>query len=130
MPFRALRMALAPLIAINIPQCGNRASFIPHCGIKPIFRGSRVHLLERLAQGGDGQLGVSPGIAGHGRTVGEVEAFVAERAVPVVDGAGLRGNAHGRDAQGAGGSVRALEEWAEVCRVRTTLTTYMEAILQ
>jgi len=29
-----------------------------------------------------------------------------------------------------GGSVRKLEEWAEVCRVRTALTTYLEAILQ
>lgn len=29
-----------------------------------------------------------------------------------------------------GGSVRALESWAEVCRVRRTLTTYLEAILQ
>jgi hypothetical protein len=29
-----------------------------------------------------------------------------------------------------GGSLRALEEWAEVCRIRRTLTTYLEAILQ
>jgi len=29
-----------------------------------------------------------------------------------------------------GGSVRALGEWAEVCRIRKTLTTYLEAILQ
>jgi hypothetical protein len=29
-----------------------------------------------------------------------------------------------------GGSVRALEECAEVCRIRTTLTTYLEAIRQ
>jgi hypothetical protein len=29
-----------------------------------------------------------------------------------------------------GGSVQALEPWADVCRVRTTLTTYLEAILQ
>jgi len=29
-----------------------------------------------------------------------------------------------------GGSVRALEAWSEVCRIRTTLTTYLEAILQ
>jgi hypothetical protein len=29
-----------------------------------------------------------------------------------------------------GGSVRALEEWADVCRIRKTLATYLEAILQ
>lgn len=29
-----------------------------------------------------------------------------------------------------GGSIRALEDWADVCRVRKTLTTYLEAILQ
>lgn len=29
-----------------------------------------------------------------------------------------------------GGSVRGLEAWAEVCRVRRTLATYLEAILQ
>lgn len=29
-----------------------------------------------------------------------------------------------------GGSVRALEDWAEVCRIRKTLATYLEAILQ
>jgi hypothetical protein len=29
-----------------------------------------------------------------------------------------------------GGSVRALAEWAEVCRIRKTLTTYLEATLQ
>jgi len=29
-----------------------------------------------------------------------------------------------------GGSVQALEQWAEVCRVRKTLATYLEAILQ
>ena len=29
-----------------------------------------------------------------------------------------------------GGSVRALEEWADICRIRKTLATYLEAILQ
>lgn len=29
-----------------------------------------------------------------------------------------------------GGSIRALEEWAEVCRVQRTLATYLEAVLQ
>jgi len=29
-----------------------------------------------------------------------------------------------------GGSVRALEEWAAVCRIRKTLSTYLEAIRQ
>jgi predicted transcriptional regulator of viral defense system len=29
-----------------------------------------------------------------------------------------------------GGSIRALEDWADVCRVRKTLTMYLEAILQ
>jgi hypothetical protein len=29
-----------------------------------------------------------------------------------------------------GGSVQALEQWAEVCRIRKTLATYLEAIRQ